>query len=65
MPKTFGHLYEQIATFAHLLAAYRRARRGKRARPDVAAFEFRWDEQVLQRASELREGRYRPGRYRS
>lgn len=65
MPKTFKRLYEQICTFEHLLAAYRRARRGKRGRPDVAAFEFRWEEQVLQLAAELREERYRPGPYRS
>jgi len=65
MPKTFNRLYEQIYSFEHLLAAYRRARRGKRGRPDVAAFEFRWEEQLLQLAAELREGRYRPGPYRS
>ena len=40
MPKTFRNLYDQIYDFEHLLAAYRRARRGKRRRPDVAAFEF-------------------------
>lgn len=65
MPQTFKRLYEQISTFEHLLAAYRRARRGKRGRPDVAAFEFRWEERLLQLADELHEGRYRPGPYRS
>ena len=65
MPKTFKRLYEQIHTFEHLLAAYRRARRGKRGRADVAAFEFRWEEHLLRLAAELQEGRYRPGPYRS
>jgi hypothetical protein len=51
--------------FAHLYEAYRRARRGKRRRPDVAAFEFRFEEQLLQLADDLRNGSYRPGPYRS
>jgi RNA-directed DNA polymerase len=65
MPKTFRNLYEQICDFEHLLEAYRRARRGKRSRPDVAAFEFRCEEQLLLLAEELRTGSYRPGAYRS
>ncbi len=65
MPKTFKGLYAQIYGFEHLLAAYRRARRGKRGRPDVAAFEFRWEEHLLHLATELHAGRYRPGAYRS
>jgi hypothetical protein len=65
MPKTFKDLYERIYGFEHLLEAYRRARRGKRGRPDVAAFEFRWEEQLLQLSTELRDERYRPGAYRS
>lgn len=65
MPKTYKGLYDRIYTFEHLYAAYRRARRGKRRRPDVAAFEFRLEEQVLQLATELQTGSYRPGPYRS
>lgn len=64
MPKTYRQLYEQIHGFEHLLAAYRRARRGKRRRPDVAAFEFRCEDELVALAEELREGRYRPGPYR-
>jgi len=64
MPKTFKRLYEQIHSFEHLHAAYRRARRGKRTRPDVAAFEFRWEDHLLQLSAELREECYRPGPYR-
>ena len=65
MPKTFCRLYAQICGFEPLLEAYRRARRGKRRRLDVAAFEFRYEEQLLQLAEELRAGSYRPGAYRS
>ena len=64
MPKTFRNLYDQIYAFEHLLAAYRRARRGKRRRPDVAAFEFRYEDELLRLGTELREGSYQPGPYR-
>ncbi len=65
MARTFRNLFPRICTFEALLAAYRRARRGKRGRPDVAAFEFRCEEQLLLLAEELAGGRYRPGPYRS
>ena len=65
MPKTFGNLFEQICTFEALHDAYRRARRGKRSRPDVAAFELRCEDQLLRLRDELQDGSYRPGAYRS
>jgi hypothetical protein len=34
--KTFKHLYPTITSFDNLLLAFRKARRGKRGRPDVA-----------------------------
>lgn len=64
MPKTFRGLYERIYAFEHLLEAYRRARRGKRRRPDVAGFEFRYEQQLLELRDELRDGSYQPGPYR-
>lgn len=64
MPTTYRHLYDQIYSFEHLLAAYRRARRGKRRRPDVAAFEFRYEDELLHLRDELRDGTYTPGSYR-
>ncbi len=64
MPTTYRHLYAQIYRFEHLLAAYRRARRGKRSRPDVAAFEFRYEDDLLRLSEELRDGTYQPGTYR-
>jgi retron-type reverse transcriptase len=65
MPKTYRHLYEQMITFPHLLAAYYKARRGKRRRPDVAAFEFRCEDHLHRLAAELLDETYRPGVYRS
>ncbi|MBK9713383.1 MAG: hypothetical protein IPO81_19070 [Kouleothrix sp.] len=38
--KTYKHLYEQICAFDNLWAAFHQARRGKRAKPEVAAFEY-------------------------
>lgn len=38
--KTYKHLYPQIHDFENLYWAFRKARRGKRKSPDVAAFEF-------------------------
>lgn len=38
--KTFKQLYPQITSFENLYLAFRAARKGKRARPDVAEFEF-------------------------
>lgn len=55
MPRTYKGLYPQMYDFAHLYEAYRRARRGKRRRPDVAAFEFRFEEQLLQLADSNRQ----------
>jgi retron-type reverse transcriptase len=51
--------------FVHLYDAYRRARKGKRSRADVAAFELRHEDHLLQLAAELHDGSYRPGAYRS
>ena len=34
--KTYKHLYRRIGAFENLYAAFRKARRGKRSRPDVA-----------------------------
>jgi hypothetical protein len=38
--KSYGKLFEKVIDFENLWRAYRRARKGKRLRPDVATFEF-------------------------
>jgi len=43
--------------------AYRQARKGKRSRDDVAAFEFAMEHNLLHLEMELREQIYRPGAY--
>ena len=38
--KTYRNLYAQIISFENLYLAFRKARKGKRGRPEVAAFEL-------------------------
>jgi RNA-directed DNA polymerase len=63
MPKTYGNLWPAITSFENLEAAYRVARRGKRATAQVARFEQRWEEHLLRLQEELQAGTYRPGPY--
>jgi len=58
-------LYPQVYSFANLYQAFRQARRGKRDRPEVAAFEFDLEENLLQLRQELVTRTYQPGAYRS
>jgi hypothetical protein len=60
----YAQLGQEETEFEHLLAAYRRARRGKRSRPDVAAFEFGCEGELIRLREDLREGRHQPGPYR-
>ncbi|MFI5274666.1 MAG: reverse transcriptase domain-containing protein [Ktedonobacterales bacterium] len=56
--------FETLASFENLLRAYRSAARGKRGRPDVAAFDYHLEGQLLHLRDELAAGSYRPGAYR-
>lgn len=57
--RTYRNLYPQITDFANLHAAFRKARRGKRDRREVAAFEFDLENNLvdLQRRDELGKGK--------
>ena len=57
-------LMDQIADFENLYAAFRKARRGKRLREEVAAFEYHLEGHLLRLRDALRQGTYRPGPYR-
>lgn len=63
--KTYKHLYPQVYTFENLYLAYRAARRGKRSRPEVAAFEFDLEHNLLTLQQELGDQTYQPGAYTS
>jgi RNA-directed DNA polymerase len=58
-----GHLFSQISGFSNLLAAAKRAYRGKRKRAEPAHFHFHLETHLLQLQQELLAGTYRPGAY--
>ena len=60
-----GHLFESVANFNALRAAERRARRGKRSRPDVARFVFHLEANLLALESELSTKTYSMRPYRT
>lgn len=59
------NLYPQVWTWDNLLRAYRRASKGKRGRPSVAAFEYYLEDNLVQLQGELRDKVYTPGPYAS
>lgn len=63
--KRFGNLFEKIATFDNLLAAFYKARKGKRRKENVAAFEVNLEWELLRLLEELKTDAYRPGSYRT
>ena len=58
-----GELFEQVVAWENLLEAFRKAARGKRGRPAVAAFEHRVADRLIDLQDELRRRAYRPGAY--
>jgi len=61
--KTYKNLYPQICDFENLFLAYRAAARGKRGKPDVAAFEHELEPNLFRLQEELRTQTYQPGPY--
>jgi retron-type reverse transcriptase len=60
-----GRLFDAITAFSNLLEATRRAVRGKRTRPNVAAFSLGLEEELHCLQEELMSRTYRPGPYRT
>jgi RNA-directed DNA polymerase len=58
-------MYTELCSWHNLLLAYRNASRGKRGQPNVAAFEHRLEDNLLQLQAELRAKTYRAGPYTS
>jgi len=58
-------MYDNLCSWENLLLAYRKASRGKRGHPNVAAFEYRLEENLLELQRELLGKSYRPGAYHS
>ncbi len=62
--KTFKNIYRHICTYENLYESWRKAARGKRSSPEVADFEYRLTDNLLQLEEELQTQTYRPGPYR-
>lgn len=56
-------MYDQICSWDNLLLAYRRASKGKRGHPNVAAFEHRLEDNLVAIQQQLETKTYRPGGY--
>lgn len=54
---------EKVIAWENLLLAWRKAARGKRAKPGVADFEYQAADRLLELQSVLRVGTWRPGGY--
>jgi retron-type reverse transcriptase len=63
--KTYRHLYPEVWEFENLLLAYRKARKGKRGKVYVAAFERQQEEELFALQADLRGKTYQPGAYHS
>lgn len=62
--KRLGDVWPRLVSFDNLLAAHRKARRGKRSRSGVAEFGLGLEHQLIELQSELENGTYRPRPYR-
>jgi hypothetical protein len=58
-------MFQTITSWDNLLLAYWRAARRKRGRGNVAAFDYRLEDNLMQLQAELRDQSYRPGPYHS
>lgn len=62
--KTIKNLIEKICTFENAMSAYKKARKGKRYREEVKAFEAEREANLSRAVDDLTEGTYKPGKYR-
>jgi retron-type reverse transcriptase len=64
-PANIRTMYDALTSWNNLLHAYKRASAGKRGHPNVAAFEYRVEDNLFRLQHELRTKTYRPGKYDS
>lgn len=58
-------MYDELTSWNNLLRAYKKASAGKRGHPNVAAFEYRLEDNLLRLQHELRTKTYCPEKYDS
>jgi RNA-directed DNA polymerase len=58
-------MYTELTSWDNLLLAYRKASKGKRGHPNVAAFEYKLEDNLLHLQRELKTQTYKPGEYHS
>jgi len=58
-------LFDRLTSFSNLLLAAQRAQRGKRVRPNVAAFWLNREQELVRLQESLQTRTYRPGPYRT
>jgi retron-type reverse transcriptase len=63
--KRYTNLWPQVVSFENLYLAFCKAARGKRSQPNVAAFEFDLEGNLVRLREELASSTYRPGPYNS
>lgn len=63
--RRYGNLWGNVVSWANLITAARKARRGKRDRCAVQRFEFDLEGELLRLHGELVSGTYRPGPFSS
>jgi RNA-directed DNA polymerase len=63
--KRYGNLWESLISFENLYRAARNARRGKRNKSPVEAFEFHLEGNLVELRESLRNRTYRPGPFRT
>jgi RNA-directed DNA polymerase len=56
-------MFAELTAWSNLLLAHRRAAQGKRGHPNVAAFEYRLEDNLLQLQADLQTQTYSPGAY--
>ncbi|NJL39792.1 MAG: RNA-directed DNA polymerase [Leptolyngbyaceae cyanobacterium RM1_406_9] len=63
--KRYGSLWSEVTAFENLLQASRQAQQGKRYRPNVLAFNYNLEGELLRLQTELRQKTYAPGGYKT
>ncbi len=63
--KRYGNLWHDITDFANLIAAARKAQRGKRFRENVLEFNYNLEAELAKLKTELETKIYQPGKYRT